>query len=465
MDAPLHPAFVTAGAAPEAKPVWCIDAQSWPAVRAKLPPAARAFAAAAGFKPEAGNHLLLPDAAGAVTGALFALDQASMRQPDPLLPGRLATLLPAGTWRFAAPPPDPRRAALAFALEGYRFARYRKSEAKDIRLELPVGVDGGELTRLIEAIFLVRDLVNTPANDLGPAELEQAARALAGNFGASVRAIAGKALLTEGFPLVHAVGRAAAREPRLIDLTWGNPKHPKLTLVGKGVSFDTGGLDIKPSAAMLMMKKDMGGAATALGLARLVMGARLSLRLRVIIPAVENSVSGDAMRPGDIVKSRKRLTVEIGNTDAEGRLILADALAFADEEAPDLLIDFSTLTGAARVALGPEIPAAFTDDDELAAELARHAAAEADPVWRMPLWRPYQSMLDSKIADTNNVSSGSFAGAITAALFLSRFVERAKAWLHFDLFAWNPTAKPGRPEGGEAQTIRALAALLAERYR
>jgi leucyl aminopeptidase len=464
VPADLHPAYVAAGTAPEAKPIWCIEADSWPARRDSLAPAARAFAEAVDFKPEPGNHLLLPGKDGTVAGALYALDKPSARQPDAFLPGKLATLLPAGTWRFETAPPDSRLAALAFALGGYRFTRYRKNEAKTARIELPAGVDGNDLTRIVEAVFFVRDLINTPANDIGPAELETSARAVASEFGASLRSVVGEALRAEGFPLVHAVGRAAAREPRLIDFVWGDPKHPKLTLVGKGVCFDTGGLDIKPSAAMLLMKKDKGGAATALGLARLVMGARLPVRLRVIVPAVENSVSGDAMRPGDVLKSRKGITVEIGNTDAEGRLILADALALADEDAPELLIDFATLTGSARVALGPDVPAAFTDDDNLAAELARHAATEADPVWRMPLWRPYQILLDSKIADLNNVSSGPHGGAITAALFLARFVERARTWLHVDLFAWNASTKPGRPEGGEAQTIRALYALLRDRY-
>jgi leucyl aminopeptidase len=280
-----------------------------------------------------------------------------------------------------------------------------------------------------------------------------------------MRAIVGDDLLKENFPLVYAVGKASTRAPRLIDLRWGDAKNPKVALVGKGVVFDTGGLDIKPSAGMLLMKKDMGGAASALGLASMIMSAKLPLYLRVIIPAVENAISGEAFRPGDVFKSRKGTTVEIGNTDAEGRLILADALALADEEAPDLIVDFSTLTGAARVALGPELPAAFTDDEKLAAALSSVAAREADPFWRLPLWRPYQSMLDSKIADTNNVSSSAFAGAITAALFLSRFVERAKSWLHFDLYAWNSSSKPGRPEGGEAQTIRALFTFLQERYR
>jgi leucyl aminopeptidase len=466
LSVPLHPAFVPYGSTAGAKPVWCLDADSWREVRAALPPQAASFADASGFEPKAGNFLLLPGVEGMI-GALFACDRASVRARDPFLPGKLASLLPAGVWRFASPPAEPRLAALAFALGGYRFSRYRAAEEKDKapRLELPQGADGADLSRIVEAIFLVRDLINTPANDLGPAELEESARGLAKRFGATMRCIVGDDLLKENFPLVHAVGKASSRVPRLIDLRWGDAKHPQLALVGKGVVFDTGGLDIKSSSAMLLMKKDMGGAACALGLASMIMGAKLPVHLRLVIPAVENSVSGNAFRPGDVFKSRKGASVEIGNTDAEGRLVLADALALVDEEAPDLIVDFSTLTGAARVALGPELPAAFTDDEKLAAELSSIAAREADPFWRLPLWRPYQSMLDSKIADTNNVSSSAFAGAITAALFLSRFVERAKSWLHFDLFAWNPSSKPGRPEGGEAQTIRALYALLQERYR
>ncbi|MCC6947463.1 MAG: leucyl aminopeptidase family protein [Bradyrhizobiaceae bacterium] len=461
----LHAAFAPPSAWGGALPIWCVDADSWAAIRGGLPPAARGFADVAGFKPEAGNALLLPGGNGAVAGALFAFDKPSVRPRNPFLAGKLAGILPAGDWRFASPPPDPRLAALAFGLGQYRFTRYRKSEAKDVRLVLPDGVDGAELTRTIDAVFLVRDLVNTPSNDCGPADIEAAARAIAERFGASFRAVVGDDLLGENFSLVHAVGRASARAPRLIEFTWGDAKHPRVTLVGKGVCFDTGGLDIKPSSGMLLMKKDMGGAAHALGLAQMIMDAKLPVRLQVVIPAVENAISGEAFRPGDIFKSRKGDTVEIGNTDAEGRLILADALALAGENEPDLIVDFATLTGSARVALGPELPAAFTDDDDLAIAFARHADAEADPHWRLPLWRPYQSMLESKVADTNNVSSGSFAGAITAALFLSRFVGRAKSWLHLDLFAWNPSARPGRPEGGEAQTIRALFALLAERYR
>jgi len=466
LSTPLHSAFAPAGSDAAVKSVWCVDADSWPRARGDLPKDAVIFADASGFKPEAGRFLLLPGGTDGIGGALFACEPPSARDRDPFLPGKLATLLPAGDWRFALPPREPRLAALSFALGGYRFSRYRAAEEnRKPRLELPPGADGAELSRIVEAVFLVRDLINTPANDLGPAEIEEAARALAKRHGASVRSVIGDDLLKENFPLVHAVGRASSRAPRLVDLRWGEAKHPKVVLVGKGVVFDTGGLDIKPSSAMLLMKKDMGGAASALGLASMIMDAKLPVNLRVVIPTVENAVSGNAMRPGDIFKSRKGTSVEIGNTDAEGRLILADALALANEEAPDLVVDFSTLTGAARVALGPELPAAFTDDDKLVMELASVAAREADPFWRLPLWRPYQSMLDSKIADTNNVSSGAFAGAITAALFLARFVEQAKSWLHFDLFAWNPSSKPGRPEGGEAQTIRALYAFLKERYR
>lgn len=459
----LHSTLLPQGTE-DAKPVWFVDAETWPGVRGRLAPPERAFADAAGFKADAGNHLLLPGEGGALTGALFALDKPGKGGANQFLPGKLAAVLPAGHWRFASAPHDARLAALSFALGLYRFTRYRKADAKEIRLVVPDGVDGVELSRTIEGVFLVRDLVNTPSNDCGPAEIEAAVGAVAGRFGAKIRSIVGDDLLKENFPLVHAVGRASSRAPRLVEFTWGEATHPRIALVGKGVSFDTGGLDIKTSAGMLLMKKDMGGAANALGLAQMIMAAKLRVRLHVVIAAVENSISGDSFRPGDVIKSRKGVTVEIGNTDAEGRLILADALALADEAAPELIVDFATLTGAARVALGPDLPAAFTGDDALAEQLARCAAAEADPCWRMPLWQPYRSMLDSRIADMNNVGTAPLAGAIVAALFLARFIERAKSWLHLDLFAWNPTSKPGRPEGGEAQTIRALMALLTDRY-
>jgi leucyl aminopeptidase len=299
---------------------------------------------------------------------------------------------------------------------------------------------------------------------MGPAELEEAARALAHRHGASVQVTVGDDLLAQNYPLIHAVGRAAASAPRLIDMTWGDSAHPKVTLVGKGVCFDTGGLDIKPEAGMLNMKKDMGGAACMLALAHMLMDRGTKIRLHVLIPAVENAISGSAFRPRDIYRSRNGLTVEIGNTDAEGRLILADAIALADQEKPELIADMATLTGAARVALGTEIPPIYTDDDELAAALANCAISENDPLWRMPLWRPYDQLLDSKVADINNVASGGFGGSITAALFLRRFVSQAKAWLHCDIYAWNLTANPGRPEGGECQAARALYALLVSRY-
>ncbi len=381
---------------------------------------------------------------------------------DRFLPGRLAQLLPDGVYRFANEPHDARLAALAVALGSYKFTRYRKSEPNDIKLDLPQSLDREEFDSIVEGVTLARDLINTPANDLGPEELEAAARKVATLHGAKFSAIVGDDLLKENFPLIHAVGRAAARAPRLLDFTWGDEKHPRVTLVGKGVCFDTGGLDIKPDSGMLNMKKDMGGAATALALAHMVMSRKLKVRLRVLIPAVENSIAGDSFRPRDIYTSRKGITVEIGNTDAEGRLVLADALTLADEDEPELIADFATLTGAARVALGPDLPAFFTDDDALANELMASGTAENDPVWRLPLWRPYEAMLESKVADTNNVGGGQ-GGAITAALFMRRFVT-AKSWLHFDLFAWTASAKPGRPEGGECQTARALYALLAARY-
>ena len=455
----MDPIFVTRGAA-DAVPIWFVTAASYPDVRKALGTEACAFADAAGFEPKAGRHLILPGKNG-LGGVLFGIE-GDDETKDPFLAGRLAQLLPDGVYRFANEPHDVRLAALALALGLYRFTRYRKAEARAIRLDLPQSVDREDLQRIVEAVTLARDLINTPANDMGPAQLEQTARKLAARYSATIGAIVGDELLEQNFPLIHAVGRAAAGAPRLIDMSWGDAAHPKVTLVGKGVCFDTGGLDIKPDTGMLNMKKDMGGAATALALASMIMARGLKLRLRVLIPAVENSIAGGSFRPRDVYTSRKGVTVEIGNTDAEGRLILADALALADEDKPDLVADFATLTGAARVALGPDLPAFFTDDDALAAELMRHGAAENDPLWRLPLWRPYETMLESKVADINNVG-GSQGGAITAALFMRRFVT-AKSWLHIDLFAWTAAAKAGRPEGGELQAARALYAMLAARY-
>jgi len=422
-----------------------------------------AWAEASGFNGEAGKTLLLPGPRGVVVGALFGVGVA--KDHAALSAGALAKALPSGDWYFAATPEKPALAALGILLGGYVFTRYGKKPGRDLRLAAPAGTDVDRLRRTADAVSLTRDLVNTPTSDMGPEQLEQAARALAGRFKAKISVVKGDELLAKNFPMIHAVGRASADAPRLIDITWGPKSGPKVTLVGKGVCFDTGGLDIKPAASMLTMKKDMGGAANVLGLASMIMASGLKVRLRVLIPAVENAIAGNAFRPGDVLTSRKGLTVEIGNTDAEGRLVLADALALADEEAPDLLIDMATLTGAARVALGPDLPPFYTDDEALASAVSAAAVEEEDPLWRMPLWRPYDAKLSSKVADMNNVTTDGFAGSVTAALFLRRFVEKAKSWAHFDIFAWNPSDRPWGPTGGEAQGIRALERIISDRYR
>ncbi len=455
--------FAAAPATP-AIPVTFATKSNWDAIRAALPPQAAQFAIANGFAAKPGACLVLPTPEGHIAQVLFGLEEEDARSRDLFRPGSLPGLLPPGVYRFANAPHDARLATLAFALGSYRFGRYRKAEAFDVKLVPPDGVDADDILRMADAAMLARDLVNTPSNDMGPAELERAARELAERFGAEFRSIVGDDLVQQNFPLIHAVGMASTRAPRLIDFSWGDASHPKVTLVGKGVCFDTGGLDLKPSSGMLIMKKDMGGAANVLALAQMVMDAKLKLRLRVLIPAVENAVAGNAFRPLDIFTSRKGTTVEIGNTDAEGRLVLADALALADEEKPELLIDMGTLTGAARVALGPDLPPFYTHDEELALDVARHARGENDPLWRMPLWPAYDSWLDSKVANINNAPSGGFAGSITCALFLQRFVEHAKSWLHLDIYAWTPSAKPARPEGGECQAARAVYKLLGERY-
>ena len=455
--------FETAPATPTV-PITFATKATWQAICADLPAQARQFALANGFAAKPGTCLTLPSADGQIAQVVFGLEDANGKFRDLFRPGLLPGLLPAGVYRFANAPHDTRLAALAIALGSYRLRRYRKAEAPDVRLVPPDGIDVAAITRMAEAATLARDLINTPANDMGPEELAAAAQQLAGRFGAKFNCIVGDDLTRQNFPLIHAVGMASSRAPRLIDLTWGDPSHPKVTLVGKGVCFDTGGLDLKPSSGMLIMKKDMGGAANVLALALMVMDAKLKVRLRVLIPAVENAVAGNAFRPLDIFTSRKGLTVEIGNTDAEGRLVLADALALACEEKPDLLIDMGTLTGAARVALGPDLPPFYTDDETLALDVARCAKEENDPLWRLPLWPPYDAWLDSKVASINNAPSGTFAGSITCALFLQRFVEDAKSWLHVDIYGWTPTAKPARPEGGECQAARAIYKLLGERY-
>ena len=460
----MHAAFIARDQAAESVPIWFVSRSNWQSVRESLDQQALAYADSADFEPTPGRFLALPGPSGRVGSVLFAIEGADAKYRDRFLSGLLPERLPAGTFRFANAPHDTRLACLAFALGGYRFKRYVAQQDKPIRLVLPDGVDGEDLSRIVEGVVLARDLINTPANDMGPDDLDVAARTVAKQHGATIRTIEGDDLISQNYPLVHAVGRAAARPPRLIDMQWGDPKDPKVTLVGKGVCFDTGGLDIKPEERMRIMKKDMGGAASVLALAHMVMDRGLKLRLRVLIPAVENSISGAAFRPLDIYRARSGISVEIGHTDSEGRLILADALAAADEEKPDLLIDLGTLTGAARTALGPELSAFYTDDEDLAAAFARCATAENDPAWRLPLWPPYKAMLDSKIADINNDAPPAFAGSITCALFLQRFVGAATRWLHLDIYDWMPAAKPGRPEGGECQAARALYALLAARY-
>jgi len=379
----------------------------------------------------------------------------------------LPASLPVGIYHLDASL-DERQAtnsAIGWSLATYQFDRYKNSDKKFATLILPENADEAHVARSVYATNLARELINIPTSDMGPKALEGAASQIAGEFEARQMNVVGEDLLTYHFPMVHAVGRASAQAPRLIDMVWGNSDAPKVTIVGKGVCFDTGGLDLKPSSAMLLMKKDMGGAAMALGLAHMIMQANLPVRLRVLVPAVENAVSGNAYRPGDVLTSRSGKTVEIGNTDAEGRLVLADAITAADEEEPDLLIDFATLTGAARVAVGTEVSATFTDDDDLFEAIARHADREKDPVWRLPLWDDYRHLIDSKIADINNAGSSGFGGAITAALFLKEFVSRSKSWVHFDVMGYNNRARPGRPVGGEAYAIRTMFAVLEERFK
>lgn len=453
-------AQLTKSRAKSSKAIWLCDTSLIIADGGRGP--VQVWAKANGFDGKPGSLLLVPNEKGEVASALFGV--ASQTPDEQLSFGKLATGLPAGDWHFANLPANPQLAALGFLLGGYRFDKYRKSSDKLVSLATPEGVDQGAIERVATAVFLARDLINTPANDMGPQAIEDAARAVAKAGKGEVFVIKGDALRA-GFPMIHAVGRAAKEEPRLIDFSWGKESEPRITLVGKGVAFDTGGLDIKPSSSMLLMKKDMGGAANVLALASMIMGAKLNVRLRVLIPAVENSIAGDAFRPGDVLTSRSGLTVEIGNTDAEGRLILADALTLAEEDDPDLVIDMATLTGAARVALGPDLPPFYTDDDGFASELTNASAKVADPLWRMPLWSPYDKKLSSKIADMNNVTTDGFAGSITAALFLKRFVPKVRSWAHFDIFGWNPVEKSHAPAGGEAQGIRAIFEVLSQRYK
>lgn len=429
------------------------DVDAW---IARQPAAVRATAAGQRFTGKPDTHAILPDGDGWQVAA--ALDDAS----SPWALARLAETLPEGPYRIARDEPP----LLGWVLGQHRFDRYRKADGAGARTLHTRDIAAIEPTlALAAATARVRDLVNTPASDMGPADLEAAAEALSRQHGATLTVTRGDALAT-GYPMIHTVGQAASkdRHPRLLELEWGAPDHPRIAIVGKGVTFDTGGLDIKPSSGMRLMKKDMGGAAHALALAGLVMAAGLRVRLHLLIPAVENAVAGNAFRPGDVLRTRKGLTVENTNTDAEGRLILGDALTRAVEAKPALILDYATLTGAARVALGPDLPPLFANDEALATYLLAAAEREADPLWRMPLWDGYDDMLKSDIADLQNAPDGGFAGAITAALFLRRFVPADVPWAHLDVFAWRPAAKPGRPKGGDAFGLRAAFAMLKGRY-
>lgn len=451
---------------PKAYPIHPVTSDNWESAAHAVNSTALAYARATGFDGATGALALLPDAQGKIAAVLFGIEKPDAKTRDPFLFGKLANVLPEGHYHIIGQLPEAEIATLAFALGSYRFDRYKaKKRGTKAKLVVPQNVDAARVSLIAEAVYKGRDLINTPANDLGPDEIEKALRATAETFGAKIYSIVGDDLLKHNYPMVHAVGRASPRAPRLIDMTWGDERYPKITLVGKGVAFDTGGLNIKPDNSMLLMKKDMGGAAVALAIAQMVMASKLKIRLRLIVAAVENSISGSAFRPGDILPSRKGLSVEIGNTDAEGRLILGDALALADEDAPEMILDFATLTGAARVALGPDLPPLYTDDEKLANDLLSAGERVNDPVWRMPIWKPYAKLLDSKIADINHISSGAYAGSVTAALFLQRFVERTPSWAHFDVFCWVPSAKNGRPEGAEVNAARLVFDMLEKRYK
>lgn len=469
----INPAdvYIADTAPDDARPIRLIsDAQPVASLKGELSDAERRWLEAVGFTAAAKKQALLPGAEGQLAGVAFGLGNGSAGDPSgpsELLFGQLASSLPAGRYRLAGECERAELAALAWGLGAYRYRRYKTSGPDEpARLAVPKGVDRGRLINMVEAVWLGRDLINTPASDMGPAELEAEARVLANRHKATVSVVEGDDLLAQNFPMIHAVGRASSRAPRLIDIKWtkedGRRDAPQVTLIGKGICFDTGGLDIKPSSGMLLMKKDMGGAATVLSLGHMIMGQGLDVRLRILIPAAENSISGNAFRPGDVLQSRGGKSVEIGNTDAEGRLVLADAISLADEEKPDTILVFATLTGAARVALGPDLPALFTDDDAFAAKLVALGQSVGDPLWRLPFWPGYERHLDSDVADMNNVYESPFAGSITAALFLRRFVRNARRFAHVDSYCWRPAARPLGPKGGEPQAARAVLELLRE---
>ncbi|KQY86254.1 M17 family metallopeptidase [Pelomonas sp. Root1444] len=446
----------------KATSITVVDRAAFQALAPSLPESTRAWLATVGFVGAADSHALVPGADGRLARVFAGIGHVA----HPFALSSLPLALPAGEYRLddTGLALQAEAAAMSWELGGYRFDLYKPAKREPATLWLAAGADAERGLALAAAIAATRDLVNTPAEHMGPAELAGAAKALAAQYGAKYSEVVGDALLKKNFPSIHAVGRASTRSPRLIELNWGNPKHPRLALVGKGVCFDSGGLNIKPGEGMRQMKKDMGGAANALGLATLIMAFKLPVRLQLLIPAVENSIAGNAYRPGDIIKTRKGLHIEIGNTDAEGRVILCDALAYAAEGEPDLVIDLATLTGAARVALGAQLPALFAKHMDTARDLVDLGLKLDDPLWHMPLWAPYHAGIESTIGDIVNTGKSPLAGAINAALFLEDFLPAQQDWLHVDLFAWNDAPRPGRPVGGEAQTIRTLLAYLEQRY-
>ncbi|SFS09095.1 leucyl aminopeptidase [Dyella sp. OK004] len=437
------------------------DAAHFTATKRRLSAAQRRWLSETGFEAAPGTFALLSDTNGKLARVLAGVDATDALSALAHLP----RLLPEGSYHLAAEGvlADSSQAALGWALGAYEFTRYRKAKRAPAKLAV-AAADLQVLAPLVDATAQVRDLVNTPTEDMGPKQLAEAVNQLGKTYKGKVREWVGDELLKANFPTIHAVGRASHRSPRLIELTWGKAEHPKLAVIGKGVCFDTGGLDLKPADGMRWMKKDMGGAAHAIALARLIMEAKLPVHLQLLIPAVENAVSGNALRPGEVVITRAGHSVEIDNTDAEGRLVLCDALAYASEQQPDLIVDFATLTGAARVALGPDLPALFANRDELADNVLAAGRVVNDPLWRLPLWRPYRKMLDSYLADFANSGASRHAGAITAALYLERFVPESTAWMHLDTYAWNDADRPGRPRGGEAMGVRAFFAFLQGRY-
>ena len=445
----------------DTRPIYVVGEDNFDAWKSDLPPNQSAWVDNVSFKGGVGDTVYLPGDDGAIMAAAVGTGNGR----EPFAAGTIARKLPDGVWQFdpALSEDTLAHACLSYALHGYRFGRYKEEKDIKAKLFLPEVV-ADQVSSIADGAYLARDLINTPPNDMGPEELEAAALALAKTHNADASVIRDQELLEQDFTLIYTVGQASARRPRLIDFSWGRVEAPKVTLVGKGVCFDSGGLDLKPSSGMAIMKKDMGGAANVLGLASMIMASKLDVRLRVLVPAVENSVGSNAFRTSDVYTSKKGLTVEIGNTDAEGRLILADALAIADEEDPELLIDMATLTGAARSALGPDVPPFYTNDDALADEIARHSGMANDPLWRMPLVPAYDKWLDSPVANLSSTASLGMGGSITAALFLKRFVTKTSAYVHFDIYGWTNKPRPGKPLGGEAHGIRALFSLLSERY-